>query len=159
MVEFRRITASDAHLFARIEEDLPIAPETAWTYLTDPGQRARLIPGVERIDEVPSDGRRGVGTRNHCVHGDGATLEEILDWRPFEYFTLESSIPGMLRFVSMTALEPIENGTRVTIRIQRPRGARDRATLEAIGPEMIPRYRAMIDRLKQEIALSTPIAS
>lgn len=157
--ELRRITVSDRTAFARIEEDLPIAPETAWTYLTDPGQRARLIPGVERIDEVPSDGRRGVGTRNHCVHGDGATLEEILDWRPFEYFTLESSIPGMLRFVSMTALEPIENGTRVTIRIQRPRGARDRATLEAIGPEMIPRYRAMIDRLKQEIALSTPIAS
>ena len=157
--ELKRVTVSDRTAFARIQDDLSIAPETAWTYLTDPGHRARLIPGVERIDEVPSDGRRGVGTRNHCVHGDGATLEEILDWRPFEYFTLESVIPGALRFVTMTAFEPIEGGTRVTIRIQRPRGARDRAALEAIGPEMVPRFQAMIDRLKQEIALPAPTAS
>ena len=157
--ELMRVTVSDRTAFARIEVDLSIPPEAAWIYLTDPGQRARLIPGVERIDEVPSDGRRGVGTRNHCVHGDGATLEEILDWRPFEYFTVESSIPGMLRFVSMTELEPIEGGTHVIIRIQRPRGARDRAALETIGPEMVPRYQATIDRLKQEIALSAPMTS
>ena len=157
--ELKRVTVSDRTAFARIQADLSLPPEAAWTYLTDPGHRARLIPGVERIDEVPSDGRRGVGTRNHCVHGDGATLEEILDWRPFEYFTLESVIPGALRFVTMTAFEPIEGGTRVTIRIQRPRGARDRAALEAIGPEMVPRFKAMIDRLKQEIALPAPTAS
>jgi hypothetical protein len=36
-------------------------------------------PGVLRVDETVSDGRRGVGTTNHCMHGDGVTLEEILD--------------------------------------------------------------------------------
>ncbi|HJP70102.1 MAG TPA: DUF2652 domain-containing protein [Candidatus Limnocylindria bacterium] len=157
--ELKRVTVSDRTAYARIEADLTVPPEIAWTYLTDPRERARLIPGVERIDEVPSDGRRGVGTRNHCVHGDGATLEEILDWRPFEYFTVESSIPGMLRFVSMTELRPTDGGTHVTVRIQRPRGAKDRAALEAIGPEMMPRYQATVDRLKQETSLAAPIAS
>ena len=32
-------------------------------------------------------GRRGVGTTNHCIHGKDAIVEEILDWRPYEYWT------------------------------------------------------------------------
>jgi uncharacterized protein YndB with AHSA1/START domain len=157
--ELKRVTVSDRTAFARIGAQLGVPPESAWTYLTDPRERARIIPGVERIDEVPSDGRRGVGTRNHCVHGDGATLEEILDWRPFEYFTVESTIPGLVRFVSMTQLQPADGGTRVTVRIQRPRGTRDRAALDAIGPDLLPRYQAMFDRLKQETSQAAPIAS
>jgi len=157
--DLKRVTVSDRTEFARIEAELSIPPEAAWTYLTDPVERARLIPGVERIDEVPSDGRRGVGTRNHCVHGDGATLEEILDWRPFQYITIESSIPGMLRFVSMTELTPIEGGTRVVVRLQRPRGARDRAALMAMAPTVLPLYQATIDRLKHETDSLAPIAS
>jgi hypothetical protein len=29
----------------------------------------------------------------------------------------------------------------------------------AIGPELMPRYQAMLDRLKQETSLAAPIAS
>jgi hypothetical protein len=36
-------------------------------------------PGVLRVDETVSDGRRGVGTTNHGMHCDGVTREEVLD--------------------------------------------------------------------------------
>jgi hypothetical protein len=65
----------------------------------------------------------------------------------------------MLRFVSMTELTPIEGGTRVVVRLQRPRGARDRAALEAMAPTMLPLYQATIDRLKHETDSLAPIAS
>ena len=59
----------------------------------------------------------------------------------------------------MTQLQPADGGTRVTVRIQRPRGTRDRAALDGIGPELLPRYQAMFDRLKQETSLVAPVAS
>ena len=34
-----------------------------------------------------------MGTTNHCVHGKDAVVEEILDWRPPEYFTVNSLLP------------------------------------------------------------------
>jgi uncharacterized protein YndB with AHSA1/START domain len=159
--DLRRVVVSERTAQATIEADLPAAPPVVWSYLTDPALRAPLIPGVQRIDEVPSDGRRGVGTRNHCVHGDGATLEEILDWRPFDYVTLQSTVPGVLRFVSMTELRPTEAGTHVTIRIQRPRSAKDRAALEGVGPEMVPRFHAMLASLRDELtsAAADPVTS
>jgi hypothetical protein len=32
----------------------------------------------------------GVGTKNHCMHGKDAIIEELLDWRPFDYFTVST---------------------------------------------------------------------
>ena len=37
--------------------------------------------------------RRGVGTQIHCMHGKDAIIEELLDWRPFDYFTLSALLP------------------------------------------------------------------
>jgi uncharacterized protein YndB with AHSA1/START domain len=140
----RRVRVTERATLERIEGDLPVPPSVAWTMLTDPSHRARLIPGVQRIDEAPVDGRRGVGTRNHCVHGDGASLEEILDWRPFEYFTFDNRIPGVLHYVSTTELTPTSDGTHVTIRIQRPRSSKERAALEAARPMLLPLYAAAV---------------
>jgi hypothetical protein len=33
-------------------------------------------------------GRRGAGTQNHCFHGKDAVIEDVIDWRPFDYVTL-----------------------------------------------------------------------
>jgi uncharacterized protein YndB with AHSA1/START domain len=140
--EQKRVRVGERATFKRIEGDLPVPPSVAWTMLTDPSHRVQLIPGVQRIDEAPVEGRRGIGTRNHCVHGDGATLEEILDWRPFEYFTLDNRIPGVVHYVSTTELTPTVEGTHVTVRFQRPRSPKERAALEAAAPMFIPLYAA-----------------
>jgi hypothetical protein len=71
---------------------------------------------VERIDEATAAGRRGAGTRNHCVHGKDAVLEEILDWRPFDYFTIDRKTPmPFLKPMRVTyEFEDTPEGTRLT---------------------------------------------
>jgi uncharacterized protein YndB with AHSA1/START domain len=114
--ERRRVKVSPAEAAATMSYLLPAPRSVTWAYLTEPGLRASWTLGVERIDEVTGDGRRGAGTRNHCVHGKDAVLEEILDWRPFDYYTIERNM-GM-RFLKPIRvsyeLEDVPEGTRLT---------------------------------------------
>lgn len=34
----------------------------------------------------------GAGAQNHCAHGKNLVVETILDWKPFEYYTIEYPI-------------------------------------------------------------------
>jgi hypothetical protein len=88
------------------------------------------------VEEDVRGGRRGVGTTNHCIHGKDAIVEEILDWRPFEYWTMgvQFPAPGVPRFVMTDVLTPDDGGTRLTIRVARPRSAKDRAILTSMEP-------------------------
>jgi hypothetical protein len=81
-----------------------------------------------------------------------AVHEEVLDWRPFAYSTLRSTIPRGMGFVSTTAFEPTESGTHVVILIQKASSARERAAMEAMGPMPLEMYRLSLDRLKDVVA-------
>jgi hypothetical protein len=50
-----------------------------------------------------------VGARNHCVHGKDLIPEVILDWQPFEYFTVEQDFNG-LGLTITHHLEPLPDG-------------------------------------------------
>lgn len=115
---------------------LPAPPAIAWEYQTSPARRPQWQHGVVRVDEASVGGRRGVGTTNHCVHGQDAIVEEIVDWRPFDYWTQRMQIPapGVPRFTLMYAFEAGEGGTWLTARILRPRAAKDRAIFEEVRP-------------------------
>jgi hypothetical protein len=145
--ELRRVRVDEKDQFDAVEADVPATPAEVWTYVTDPARRADYVPGVERVDEVPVDGRRGIGTTNHCVHGAGVSLEEVLDWRPYDYFTLKNTMPGMGTWVTTEELTPIDGGTHVTIRFQRPRATKERAWLSQALPMMKPMYEASLARL------------
>jgi uncharacterized protein YndB with AHSA1/START domain/class 3 adenylate cyclase len=150
--ERRRVRVSERQTAARVEIDLPIPPASAWQYLTAPQLRMRWQPGLVAFSQELADGRRGVGTVNHCVHGDGATLEEVLDWRPFEYFTMLSTIPGGHSFVSTDDFAETPQGTRVTVRFRRPTKVAERAAFEQMGPMLLEMYAMSIDRLKALVA-------
>ncbi|HEX9236532.1 MAG TPA: DUF2652 domain-containing protein, partial [Actinomycetota bacterium] len=98
--------------------EVPAAPQVAWESLTSPGARLRWQPGVTSFDQENPAGAPGVGTTNHCVHGDVEVTEEILDWKPFRYHTLRSKSPmgvGLFTF----ELVPLEGGgTRVISRMR-----------------------------------------
>jgi uncharacterized protein YndB with AHSA1/START domain len=147
--ELRRVRVTARDQFDTIEADVPATPAEVWAYVTDPARRADYVPGVERVDEIPADGRRGIGTTNHCVHGEGASLEEILDWRPYEYFTLRNTMPGMGTWVTTEELQPTDAGTHVIIRFQRPRSAKEKAWLGQAMAFMKPMYAASLERLGQ----------
>ncbi|HEY7281893.1 MAG TPA: DUF2652 domain-containing protein [Actinomycetota bacterium] len=77
-----------------VEADMPGPPPVVWDWLTAPAKRGRWQAGVLRVDEENPAEVRGVGTVNHCVHGDNAVVEEILDWKPFRYLTARSMTPA-----------------------------------------------------------------
>ncbi len=121
-----------------IETELPAPPAVVWHYLTSPFRRAQWQPGTLRVDEFPQGGARGVGTTNHCIHGDMIIEEEILDWKPFDYFSERSKTPmGVAIFTS--ELRPVEDGTKshLTVRM-----------LPDDGPQGPERARGMLSDLQ-----------
>ncbi len=82
-------------------------------------------------------GRRGPGSANHCMHGKDAVVEEILDWRPYDYVTDRTILDtpsGPVKVLHTIELEPTSSGTTVHFRFAAPRTKRERALMEHIGP-------------------------
>jgi hypothetical protein len=119
----RRIAVAAGEAAFEVERFLPLAPAAAWELLTAPGKR--LLWQVDDIEEAQAGGRRCTGTASVCVDGRTKIYEEILDWRPFEYFTESRTPAGGSRFVLTTTLAPADGGTVVRV-LGRPDGGRAR---------------------------------
>jgi hypothetical protein len=103
------------------------------------------------IVEAPGN-RRGVGTTNHCMHGKDVIVEEVLDWRPFDYFTVRSVMgtpAGPVKFLTTFELEPTVDGTVVHMRIGVGTSKRDRALLVPVLPMFEPIFAANAAALRQ----------
>lgn len=114
------VLPSEAELEVTMSHPVPVAE--LWDWHTDPRKRM-LWQAAERIDQSTEGGRRGMGTTSHCVHGKDVMVEEILDWRPYRYFTHRSTHPRM--GPSLFTFEFFEKGpdtSEVRIRIQRQTG-------------------------------------
>jgi uncharacterized protein YndB with AHSA1/START domain len=115
--------------------DIAAPRPTVWEYFTSPHQRPKWR-GADEVRETAENGRRGIGTTNHCVHGADVLIEEVIDWQPFDYLTLTTllPIPGAPK-VLMTYWfeETADGGTRGEIRVAEPE-PEDRAFFEAVGP-------------------------
>jgi hypothetical protein len=115
--ERRRVKVGRDEAVDTVTYEVQAPRVTTWNYLTDPTLRLAWQPGVKRVDQATPDGRRGVGTTNHCIHGKNGSLEEILDWRPFDYYTILNAVPMPLLkpFRQTYELEDTPSGgTRVT---------------------------------------------
>jgi uncharacterized protein YndB with AHSA1/START domain len=143
-LERDRVVIDRASAMAVSEFDLPGTPALVWDFVTSPARRVRWQAGVDSIEEATANGRRGVGTVNHCIHGKDAIVEEIVDWRPPEYYTFDFKvpIPGAPKIRATEALTATPDGTRVTFTIGRPRSSKDRAFLEGVLPMIEPMFTA-----------------
>ena len=87
-----------------------VPPQVAWDFLTRPGQRMSWQPWVTEVEiRGATGGRRGIGSANHCMHGKDAVVEEILDWRPYDYVTDRTILDtpaGPLKLLHMIEFEP-----------------------------------------------------
>ena len=97
-----------------MDRDMAASPPVVWEWITSPRLRPRWQVGVIRVDQSNADGRAGVGTTNHCIHGKDAVIEEVLEWRPFESVTLMSTTQ-MGPMISTFDLAPTPAGTQVTL--------------------------------------------
>jgi len=136
------VPPSDVVVGTTYEVEAP--PQTVWEILTTPGRRVAWQYGVTEVIQDAPGNRRAVGTTNHCMHGKDAIIEEVLDWRPFDYYTMRSTIGtpvGPIKIVGTFELTPTTTGTRVDVRFAKPKSAKDRAVLEP----MAPIFQGMVD--------------
>jgi uncharacterized protein YndB with AHSA1/START domain len=131
-----RVTAEDAAFIVSVPTNVP--PQVAWEFLTKPGQRMSWQPWVTEVTiEGATGGRRGLGSANHCMHGKDAVVEEILDWRPYDYVTDRTVIDtpsGPVKALHTIELEPVPSGTIIHLRFAAPKTKREQALMEHIGP-------------------------
>lgn len=106
---------------------LPLMPMAVWEQLTSPVLRPHW-EGIERVEEATVGGRRGIGTMSACVASRLASVEEILDWRPFEVFVRRASVGGGGRLAVRYELAAEGDSTRLRVRWY---GAPAAATLAA----------------------------
>ena len=131
-----RVSADESILDLSIPTDVP--PQVAWEFLTKPGQRMTWQPWVTEVTvKGTTGGRRGPGSANHCMHGKDAVVEEILDWRPYDYVTDRTILDtptGPVKVLHTIELEPVASGTIIHVRFAAPKTKREKALMEHIGP-------------------------
>ena len=111
----RRLDIADGDAAFDIEATLAAEPSVVWAHLTSPALRTRW-EGPIRIEETSAGGRRGVGTTAQCVTGRLATLEEIVDWQPYDRVAWRLAVPGLGPVAATADLDPTESGTRLRLR-------------------------------------------
>jgi len=153
-----RVSAGQAILDLSVLTRVP--PQLAWEFLTRPGQRMSWQPWVTEVTvKGATGGRRGPGTSNHCMHGRDAVVEEILDWRPYDYVTDRTILEtpdGPVKVLHTLELEPVPGGTLIHIRFGPPRTKREQAQMAHIGPAyggaLRSRLPELVAQLEAELA-------
>jgi uncharacterized protein YndB with AHSA1/START domain len=132
--ERTHVEVARANAYVNWDFDIAAPRQTVWEHFTVPGQRQKWWP-ADAIIENSSNRRRGIGTENHCMHGRDAIVEEVLDWRPFDYFTVSTllPIPGAPKIMITHAFQDRINGaTRIEMRVAKPK-PKDKAFVEQAG--------------------------
>ncbi len=111
----RRLDITEAETDFGIERTLAAEPAVVWAHLTSPALRTRW-EGPLVITESSAGGRRGVGTTAQCVTGRLATLEEIVDWQPYDRVAWRLAVPGLGPVAATADLDPTESGTHLRLR-------------------------------------------
>ena len=147
--ERRRVFVQPADTQFQFAAEFPAPATVVWDFFTSPRKRLLWQTDFTHIDQTNPSGRRGPGTTNHCVHGRGAITEEILDWRPFDYFTHRMALPMMGPWIQTFEFRPRgEEATEVQIRIQRLRG-RQRLLWPLMRRTLSTGLRENADRLRE----------
>jgi hypothetical protein len=104
--------------FESMEVDLPVPPTVAWAYVTDVDKKIRWQQGLDAMSMTGlARGRVAQGATQHCAHGKGSTVHEIVDWRPFDYVTWHIGTPFGTVARQTAEFTPLENGgTHLSLR-------------------------------------------
>jgi len=129
------VTPEESILTVSVPTNVP--PQVAWEFLTKPGQRMTWQPWVTEVAiKGAPGGRRGLGSANHCMHGKDAVVEEILDWRPYDYvtdLTILDTPAGPLKLPHTIEFEPVATGTVIHMRFGPPKARRQATLAKEIG--------------------------
>jgi uncharacterized protein YndB with AHSA1/START domain len=140
------LTAAAASLV--MSYDISVPRQLVWEYATLPSRRTQWV-GADAVLENAPKGRRGAGAINHCMHGKDTIIEEVLDWRPYDYMTSRYTMPmpGSPRMLETVALTELPNG-RVHLEMRvGPATPKEKAAFDQMLPMVEPMLRANSDTL------------
>jgi uncharacterized protein YndB with AHSA1/START domain len=151
-----RVFVSPEESILTVSVATTVPPQVAWEFLTTPGQRMTWQPWVTEVTvKGATGGRRGLGSANHCMHGRDAVVEEILDWRPYDYVTDRTILDtpsGPVRVLHTIELEPGTGGTTIHMRFGAPKTRREKALMkEVIAPSYGQALRGCIPSLTAQL--------
>jgi hypothetical protein len=116
LAESRRVVVSAEEADVVLERDFRCAPPVLWEMLNDPHKRGEWVEGTTWTAHTLPSGRTGPGASNHCAHGKGVVVEQIVDWRPFDYYSTTVN-HGMITVRDTLVLTPVSNATHLSHRI------------------------------------------
>jgi Protein of unknown function (DUF2652)/Polyketide cyclase / dehydrase and lipid transport len=150
-----RVFVPPEESIVRVSVPAHVPPQVAWEFLTTPGQRMTWQPWVTEVTvKGVTGGRRGPGSANHCMHGKDAVVEEILDWRPFDYLTDRTTLEtptGPVKVLHTVELEPTTDGTTIHMRYGAPKTRREKELMKGIGPAYEQALRSGIPELLAQL--------
>ena len=142
-----------AGAFVLMERDFAAPRRMMWDLVTSPQHHLRWQRS-DGVRENVAGGRRGAGTQNHCLHGKDAIIENVVDWRPFDYVTPTATlpIPGAPKIpLSYTFEEKSDGGTHFEFRVAKPK-PKDLAFYGRVRPMVEQNYTAGLDILRSMAA-------
>ena len=104
-----------------IERDFAAPRQVVWDLVTSPQHHARWQRSDGVVESGEGASRRR--TQNHCLHGKDAVIEDIVDWRPFDYVNLTALLPipdAPKILFSYTFEERGDGGTHFEFRVAKP---------------------------------------
>lgn len=110
----RRAVVEEQDAYLAFSVDLPAAPAEVWSWMNDPEKRQQMSMdphGLKFIPILRPGGRTGAGATTHCVHGKNIAMREtVLDWRPFDYYTVQQDSGPMGTIQVTFRFTPLEGG-------------------------------------------------
>jgi hypothetical protein len=152
----QRTVVEAEHAWIKYEGDeLPFPPALAWDYLTVPALEAKVIGFdlAERIDVL--GGRVREEAQVHCAHGDLHVFSTILDWKPFEYYTMQQRAGG-LAYMQTRRLVPTEKGCRLEVYLGRPElEEQDNEEVRAMVQGYMAQWGGLGEAIERDLAAGT----
>jgi class 3 adenylate cyclase/uncharacterized protein YndB with AHSA1/START domain len=119
-----------------------------WDALVAPEKVLAWKGGATDVQMDNPSGARDVGSVTHCVHGKQAFDQEILDWRPFGYFTYRETGP-FGPFLWTFALAEGDAHTTISVWVKQLGGRRQRVMMRLGRRKFIGIITDSLAKLKQ----------
>jgi hypothetical protein len=121
LMQQRRIVVEDKDALVSFIEDMPATPPILWGWMNEPEKRRlySLDPhALQFIAVLRPGGRTTQGATTHCIHGKAVAMREtVLDWKPFDYYTVEQD-SGPMGLIRVTfRLQPLDSGRRTRLHV------------------------------------------
>jgi len=113
-----------------------------WEYLTNPKYRSILYGSDQQELKELKQGRVNNGSVYVCSHGKNQVQQTIVDWHPFEQYTIKNRVPGGGFVLTTICLKQEQDGTTVSLLMGKV----------AEGPSLL---RGLLNRVGGKIILST----